>query len=216
MRRKVLALAVVASVVVAAVGIAWALWTANNVIHTSLQISAKPGANIVAASTNDDEVVDKVEWDQGDSGPDPSSAGPLATRYASDIGNCSATLGPAANEASLNITAAYGGYWCDAVFGIQNPGGGALLIVTEVKVGTVTSLANCPTMTPTDLNADTVPDVEACVGKLSDVGAQTPILNTSIGSGQTVNAKLSLHVLDSAAGGATRLFDVVFVGSTQS
>jgi hypothetical protein len=211
-------LTIIASIVVALAilgGIAWALWSANSVTHVTLQLSAKPAANITFAGTNDDEVVTNPLWDPLDVGPDPSSPGPLATRYASDIALCTANTGPTITEATVGITAAYGGYYCDIILGIVNQGGGAWKL-TQAKVNTVTSLADCPTMASTDLNADTQPDVEACIAKLAnDSSVQAPVLLTIWGPGEARMVKLSLHVLDTASGGATRLFDFTTVGEAQ-
>ena len=215
MKRRIIVTVAAFSAVALAIGVAWALWSANNTIHTSLQISARPGANLTFAATNDDEAIAFPLWDPLDSGRDPSGPSPLATRYGNDIGNCAASLGPAANEASLNITAAYGGYWCDSLWGIQNPAGGSPWTLTAVRVNTVVSLQNCPTLTPTDLNADTQPDIEACAAKLDGSFLMAPIIGGIIGPGEGRNALVSVHVMDSATGGATRLFDITFVGSTQ-
>lgn len=216
MKRKVLALVACVALLLAAVGVVWAVWQANSTIHTSLQIGVKPAANITVGSTNDDEVVANPNWDAGDTGLDPSGPGPLASRFTGDSGTCTTTIGPGASEASLNIIGAYGGYFCDGVWKIGNPAGGATWTMTAVTLNGSASLANCPTMTSADLNADTQPDVEACVSQLDDAGTVANLLPVGFGSGVTHNARLSLHVLDTATGGATRVFDVVFVGAAQN
>lgn len=211
-------LTIIASALVALAllgGIAWALWSANSVTHLSIQMSAKPAAALTRACTNDNEVVDDPLWDPADAGPDPSSIGPVATRYVSDIANCVASLGPTESEASVAITTAYGGYYCDVYLGVQNPGGGTAWKLILAKINTVTTLADCPTMASTDLDGNTLPDIEACLSKLGPGGVPAPVLNTIWGPGEGRNLKLSVHVLDTATGGVVKSFDFTTVGEVQ-
>jgi hypothetical protein len=215
MRRKVIIIG--SSLVSLAVlaGVAWAVWGGNTSTHVSLQLSAKPAAAITFAATNDDELVKDLTWDPGDTGPDPSSGGPQASRYTFDAANCVAALGPTASEASLTITTGYGSYYCAAYLALSNPVGGATWKLTEARINGTTLLADCPTMTTTDLDANTIPDIESCVAKMGAAGIYDPILNSVVAAGAGLNGVLSLHVLDTATGGMTKAFDFTTVGVVQ-
>jgi hypothetical protein len=191
-------------------GVAWALWTASTIIQTSLQVGAKPGLNISAVLTNDDELNQATTWDVGDTGPDPSGPSPAATRYTVDKGSCVAVK-TNSTTASLSLTSSYGGYWCATMIGVGNPAGAAPITITGITAKT-TALANCPTMVSVDLNADTTLDVEACAAKLNtDMTANLPIIPTTWAAGASGNAVVSLHVLDTATPSVTSPFDITLV-----
>jgi len=218
MKRKVLALAGVALVVVAAVGIAWALWMASSVIHTSIEVSPLGQTVIESSITDDDGKVDIVGWDAGDTGRDPATAGPLAARYDKDIGACLASINtPPDNEANLAIEDSYGGYFCSAFYGIRNVSPDKDWHLTEVAVNGGT-FKNCPTLTSVDLDADTSLDVEGCVSSFTVPGqaAEEPILGRVWPPNVTAYAKVSLHILDSATPGTTHAFDVSFNAPAQT
>jgi len=216
MKRKVLALAGVALVVVAAVGVAWGLWMASSVIHTSLQVSSPTAVKITNAVTDDDGVVFTLYWDPNDTGPDPAALGPKAVRYGKDIANCQASVNnPKDTEGHLVILRAYGGSYCTSWWQLANSSVDQPWTLAEVTVA-LTPFKNCPTLTSVDIDGDGAMDVEGC---LAEMEQYNPVVMALLGVTWTPSdvhwALVSLHVLDTATPGKTHSFDVSFNGPAQ-
>lgn len=212
MKKKIVGAILALAAIGVVAGIAVALWMAQGHIASTVHMGAKPAAAIVFAATDDDEVVASVNFDPLDAGVDPSSTGPMPTRYTRDTGH-SSLIQNSTETATLTIDGGYGGYWTTSLFTLRN--NGTPWTLTAVKVGTV-SLVECPTMTSIDADTSGEPDVEICfIGAATETVLPFTIINTVWAANGEKNVLMPLHILDTATPDATLTFDVAFTGNPQ-
>ena len=104
----------------AAIGVGFGLWsqvlTVNSSVQTGTVIAEWSNRSGEAPFTDDDGVMDDLDWDDGNGSADSSSEGPVADRYDKDVGICTVEkeLDTQGRETILNITAnnGYPSFWC--------------------------------------------------------------------------------------------------------
>jgi hypothetical protein len=189
-------------IALATVGVAYGLWTKTLFISGSVT-AGNVNSDFARVFTDDDEVVDDATLDDGDAGPDPSSAGPLATRSAQDIALCTARVGmadedrdleqPGIQTAFLTIEQGYPSYWCTAWFDLNNTGSIPVnlhSVSVPVPGGDPIAISRCEVgLTQLDLNGDTVADIEVCASNLPAEG------EARIDPGVPFRLDLATHIL---------------------
>ena len=145
---------------VAVVGMGFGLWsqilTVNGTVQTGTVIAEWSNRSGEAPFTDDDGVMDDIDWDNGEhispnpapqiydahgssSSADPSSPGPLASRYDKDLGICTVAKeqDTQGRDTILNITAnnGYPSYWCTTHAYAINTGSIPLKLQDIVLIG---------------------------------------------------------------------------------